>query len=109
MYLNIVGHHMNNGESLECYVKKRMSENIRKYFQEDISAEVIFLKDHNKFKTSILIKKGANAGKNNISGHAIADDIYTSFNMAMSKSLKQLKKKKSKAKNYKRKNSTTPI
>jgi len=100
MYLNIAGQHMHNGKSLERYVNIRMEQKVKKYFKDAVSVDVVFLKDHYKFQTSIVINDGTKHHQH-IQSKASADNVYKSFNMAMEKSMKQLRRCKNKIKSHK--------
>jgi ribosomal subunit interface protein len=100
MHLNIAGHHMHNGKSLERYVNVRMKQQVKKYFKNAVSADVVFLKDHYEFQTSIVINDGTKHHQH-IQSKASSTNVYKSFNMAMEKTMKQLRRCKNKLKQHK--------
>lgn len=100
MHLNIAGHHMHNGKSLEKYVNIRMRKQVQKYFKDAVSADVVFLKDHYNFHTTIVINDGTKHHQH-IQSQADADNVYKSFRLAMEKTMKQLRRCKSKIKKHK--------
>lgn len=98
MQLNISGHHMNNGNSLEEYAREKLDSNVNKFFADAISADVTFSKvEHNFIKTIIIINEGK--GKHHdVVSEASSEDAYKSFDEALHKVIVQLKKDKEKLK-----------
>ena len=101
MHLKISGHHMNNGKALEKYVSSKIRQHIKKYFKHAVSADVTFLKEHNQFNTSIIINEGVRHSQH-IQGHALADNAYKSFNLAMQRTATQLRRYKDRIKSERR-------
>jgi ribosomal subunit interface protein len=93
MYLNVTTHQMHNSKSLHDYVENKMKQNINKYCKDIVSINVTFKKTSGKFRTLILINNGM--GKQQInSSHAFSSSVYSSFNLAMDRVAKQLRRQK---------------
>ena len=99
MYLNLEGHNMNVGKTLEKYVTDRMNSQVKKNFRDAVSAEVIFQKSNSRFTTSISIKEGLR--HNHLIAQGVDMNIYKSFNMALQKITRQLRKFKTRSRNHK--------
>lgn len=96
--INISGQHIDVGQYLQEYVKGRLSETISKYFDHASSASVNFTKSGFEFVCDVLVNDGT--GRHTvIKSSANSDDIYSAFDVALSKISKQLRKYKSKLKN----------
>jgi ribosomal subunit interface protein len=102
MHIRISGHHMNNGASFSQFVENKISNLANKYFKNSVGADVVFLKENNKFKSSLIINNGTSHHQF-IKGNGSAYDVYESFNMALSKLEKQLSKTHSKICSHKNK------
>ena len=98
MQLNISGHHMNNGRSLEEYVAEKVQKNVNKYLKNAVNANVTFMKDNCGFKSLVTINKGEKKYQY-IKGEAQGENAYRSFNLAMEKVQKQLRRYKRKVVN----------
>jgi len=93
MYLNVTTHQMHNSKSLHNYVEGKMKQHISKYCKDIVSINVTFKKTSGQFRTLILINNGM--GNQHInSSHARSASVYSSFNLAMDKVAKQLRRQK---------------
>lgn len=100
MKILINGQHMSVGDSLQVYVKERINHVVYKYFVNPISATIHFSKQNFQFDTEILVNEGT--GRNIVlKSNASSDDVYTSFDIALSKLEKQLRRYKSKLNHHK--------
>lgn len=90
------------GIHLPDYVKEKVNKEILKYFDTTINANVFFSKDGNFFKTNIVVNDGSKRGII-IKSTAESDDIYNSFDLALTRITKQLRKHKGKMRNYRKK------
>jgi ribosomal subunit interface protein len=102
MHIRISGHHMNNGSSFSQFVENKISDVANKYFKKAVGADVVVLKENNKYKSSLIINNGTSHHQF-IKGNGCAYDVYESFNMALSKLEKQLSKTHSKLCSHKNK------
>ncbi len=95
MQIQISGQHMSVGMSLQEYVKNRLLEIVNKYFSDAPAAHVHFAKQSRDFICDIVVNEGTGRHVVIKSEH-ICDDVYSSFDVAVSKLEKQLRKYKSK-------------
>ncbi len=97
MQTSVSGQHIPIENSLQDYVKNRTGQIITKYFTNIISTNIHFSKHGVLFICDILVNDGT--GRHMLlKGNASSDDIYSSFDIAISKLEKQLRKYKSKLK-----------
>lgn len=95
--INISGQNIKVGQALQEYVTERMEEIITKYFDHAPGAHVNFTKRGFEYLCDIIISDGT--GRHTaIKSNAASDEVYASFEKALSKAAKQLRKYKSKLK-----------
>ena len=98
MEFSITGKHMKLGSSLEEYVEERINNSVKKLLCDIIRADVVFEKEHSFFKTTISLHEAHGIGL--IRSQEKSDDAYHSFDGALSKLEKQLRKHKDRIKNH---------
>ncbi len=99
MQVIVSGQGMSVGQSLQEYAKEKLAKHVTKYFEQIMSAQVMFHKHSVFFKANIIINDGM--GKHLlIKGEADSDDAYTSFDLALVKVEKQLRRYKNRIKNH---------
>jgi ribosomal subunit interface protein len=98
MEISIIGQHISLGSSLQDYVKLKVNEIAHKYFPHPIWTKVHFNKNGYQLHCDIIINEGT-GHHYSIKGDGISDDIYSSFDLAIVKIKKQLRKYKSKIQN----------
>lgn len=99
MQVKISGQQMSIGDSLTEYVDGKAKEVVQKYFDHAVSAYVHFVKQSYLYVCDIVVNEGT--GRNMIiKSSANCDDVYSSFDQAIAKIEKQLRKYKSKLKNH---------
>lgn len=97
MEIKISGQHISVGNSLKGYVEGRLQEMVTKYFEHAVSSNVHFVKDGHKIKCDVMVHEGT--GRHAITkSEALCDDIYSSFDIALAKCEKQLRRYKSRLK-----------
>ena len=99
MKVFISGKHLDIGDSLKEHIKESAEHNIIKFFEDAVSVHVIISKNHNVFKSDIIVNEGTGTGviiKTSNEDH----DAYKSFDSAMHKLARRLEKYKSKVKNH---------
>ena len=107
MHINITNPHITIKESLAVEIKEYVDKNVRKYFDNAISADINFRKQKNGICVTILVNEGIKYGIK-IKGDAEGVEVQECLHSAMDKVSKQLRRYKRKIKNYKRtKNNTT--
>lgn len=95
MQVAIAGQHIKLGASLQEHVRERSKEIVMRYFEHAPSAHVHFDKEGHFYKCDILVNEGADANVI-IKADGDSHDIYSSFDIALTKVEKRLRKYKSK-------------
>lgn len=97
MNVLVVGQHLTLTPALQDYVKDKMTETVSRYFEHATSASVHFTKDGRHVLCDMVVHEGS-GGHIVIKSEATSDEIYSSFDLALTKSEKRLRKYKSKLK-----------
>lgn len=100
MDIRVQGSNMEIGNSLTNHVKERLNDVVKKYFDTAVNADIFFAKDKNSFRVNIVVNEGVR--NINIRSNANSGDAYSSFENALEKVTKQLRRYKDKIKNYRR-------
>jgi len=95
MQISVSGQHISIGSSLQEYVQSRTTQVVKKYFANIISADIHFSKHTFQFLCSIIVNDGTSR-HTILKSNSTSDDIYSSFDTAIAKIEKQLRKYKSK-------------
>lgn len=97
MQILVSGQHISIGISLQEYVKQRIDAVVHKYFEDVPSSHINFSKQGHEFYCDIIVNDGT--GRNiTIKSKQHSDDVYSSFDITLSKIEIQLRKYKSKLK-----------
>ncbi len=99
MNIHVSGQHVSVGSSLIDYVKERANLTISKYFNNSPACNVKFSKEAHKFVCSLVVNDGMGRGVT-LKSRSSSDEVYNSFDKALAKTEKQLRKYKSKLNNY---------
>ena len=97
MVTKIAGKHMDVGESLQKYVHNRLDNGVKIELNDITQSQVIFSKHSYLYHTEIVIHD-AHVGLIRADGES--EDAYSSFDIALVKMEKQLRKYKSKIKKH---------
>lgn len=97
MQIAVSGQHITIGNTLQDYTKTRIQEVVQKYFENAISANIFFIKETFQFHCEIIVNDGTNKHVI-VKSNASSDEIYSAFDISISKLEKQLRKYKSKLK-----------
>lgn len=97
MHISISGQHLNTGESLQQYVTERVEQTVGKYFENAISANIHFTKQHNSYSCELIVNDGTKR-HDVVKSAAECDEVYSSFDNALVRLEKQLRKYKSRLK-----------
>lgn len=97
MQITISGKHMETGNALKDHVEDTLGAAVSKYFENAISADVIFSKNDHMFQCHISVNEGVKDGIV-ITSEDESDNVYTAFNGALHKAEKQLRRYKRKLK-----------
>ena len=99
MQVLVSGQHLSIGASLQEYVKDRITSAIKKYFDHAPTATVHFIKQNYEFLCDIIVNDGT--GRHTvIKSNAANNDVYSAFDIALSRIETQLRKYKSKLKDH---------
>ena len=100
MDIRVAGPNLDIGQSLNNYARNNLEKAVGKYFQNAISGDIRFTKNGQMFHTSIIINEGVKGRGITIKSDGEAGDVYVSFNEAMEKVIKQLRRYKERIKEY---------
>lgn len=100
MDIRVAGSNLDIGQSLNNYARNNLEKAVGKYFQNAISGDIRFTKNGQMFHTSIIINEGVKGRGITIKSDGEAGDVYVSFNEAMEKVIKQLRRYKERIKEY---------
>jgi len=90
MKIVVSGHHTDTGDSLRIYVEEHIKK-LSKFFDGEIEPRVLFEKEHNTYKSEIIIKdkKGNHA---ELVANGESEDIHRAFELALDKIAHQARK-----------------
>lgn len=97
MQIKITGKHLDTGEALRSYVEEALEASINKYFERGAETAIIFSKQGHMFNAdcSVHLDSGLH-----IKARGEGNDIYVSFDNALTKTEKQLRRYKRRLKNH---------
>jgi ribosomal subunit interface protein len=97
MEIQINGQHISIGNSLKAYAEERLDATVSRYFEHAVSSNVHFVKDGYRVKCDIKVHEGT--GRHALTkSEGLCDDIYSSFDIALAKCEKQLRRYRSRLK-----------
>lgn len=99
MIITVSGKQIKVGESLRSYVEDESTAAITKYFENAISADIFFSKEAHLFVTDIVVNDGTGT-QYNYKSQAKEESIYASFDKALDRMEKQLRRYKRKIKDH---------
>ena len=103
MKIQVSGTNMEIGQSLITHVEENLEKDVKKYFENAIDAQVHFSKEGSLLvKTIITIDEGIR-GSITIKSDATAGEAYGSFNEALTKAVKQLRRYKRRLVSFRKK------
>jgi ribosomal subunit interface protein len=98
MQIKVSGQHMELGDSFKTHIEESLKKNVKKFFEHAVNANVAMSKDrHHLFSTEIVVNEGTGNGVV-IKGNSQDADPYRSFDSAVEKIEKQLRRYKSRIK-----------
>ncbi len=98
MQIIITGQQINLGENLRDYAEKALDSAVSKYFEEAVSADIKVAKDGALIKTDITVRPASGTV---VHAAGTSADAYASFDDAVSKIARQLRKYKNKLVDHK--------
>jgi ribosomal subunit interface protein len=99
MKITVAGKQLKVGAALREYVEEHIEGAIKKYFENAISADVTFSKETHQFVTDIVVNEGT-GNQIYYKSQAKEDSIYASFDRAVDKMEKQLRRYKRRLKDH---------
>lgn len=97
MNIQISGQHLDLGESLQSYVKDKLHSAVSKYMDNAIGAQVVFRRNASVYHCVCSVHVGTGI---DMHAEAEATDVYGSFDMAVDRLAKQLRRDKRKRRNH---------
>ena len=92
MEISVKGKQIDVGDALRGHVETQLQSSVKKYFENALNSTVIFSKDGHGFRTEISVHAGRGMV---MQGGGSANDAYASFDSALSRISKQLRRYKS--------------
>ena len=99
MRIQVSGKQMDVGEALRVHVEERLQDAVGKYFDRPVDAAVTFSRDRHEFiaESSVHLPTGMT-----VQAKARADEVYASFEAAVDRMEKQLRRYKRRLKDHHR-------
>lgn len=91
MHVLITGKQIDVGEALRSHVEDRLSSGVAKYFDRAIEAHVVFSRQGPMFRADCSTHVGSGI---TVQSHGEADEIYASFDIAVDRIEKRLRRQK---------------
>lgn len=99
MQISVAGKGMDVGESLRTHVESKLEQGVSKYIDRVTSIQAIISKEAHRFRVDIHGNLGTHAGMV-VRSQAMGDDVYATFDGALEKIEKQLRRYKRKISNH---------
>ena len=99
MQISVSGKHLDVGAALQAYAEEELSAVISKYFENAISADVVFSKVRHLFRADVLVNEGTGTNAR-IRASAEEDDSYAAFDLAVARIGTQLRRYKSRIQDH---------
>ncbi len=99
MNILVSGKGVDIGDSLKTHVEHHVQETMEKYIDRVTSVHVVISKESHRFRADIHGNLGTHAGMV-VKAHALGDDVYATFDAALEKVGKQLRRYKRKITNH---------
>lgn len=97
MHIQVNGKQIDIGVALRQHVEERLADRVFKYFDRPVDSQVTFAKDGHEFRADCAVH--LNTGMNLLS-HGKSTDIYGSFDLAVDRLEKRLRRYKSRLKDH---------
>lgn len=97
MQVQVNGRHIKVGEALSEYVRDRLKSSVGKYFDRPLDAHVTFSRQARFYRSDCAVHAGHGI---NLQSHAEADDMQTSFELAIDRIEKRLRRYKRRLAKY---------
>jgi len=106
MQVQVSGHHLDVGDALRTHVTERLEQSVGKYFDKPINGHVIFTKEGFEYRADCSVH--LNSGMH-INTQGRATDPYASFDGAVDKLDKRLRRYKSRLKSHSKDKQALPV
>lgn len=97
MQVQVTGIHLDVGEALRTYVTEKLEASVRKYFDRPVDEHVTFTKDGHEFRADCSVHLSSGMTLN---AQGQSPDVYASFDNAVEKLEKRLRRYKRRLKNH---------
>ncbi len=97
MQIQISGKNIDTGEALRGHVETRLGDAVGKYFDRTVDAHVTFTKEGYAFRCDCQVHLSSGM---TLQAHAESADVYASFDSAMERMEKRLRRYKRRLKNH---------
>ncbi len=91
MDIQVNGKQIDIGESLRSYVVEKVSTGVHKYFEKPVDSQVTFSRDGHEFRADCSVHLGTGMV---LQAHSKSTDIYASFDSAVDRLEKRLRRYK---------------
>ncbi|KAB7742746.1 ribosome-associated translation inhibitor RaiA [Parvibaculum sedimenti] len=106
MQVQVSGHHLDVGDALRTHVTERLEQSVGKYFDKPINGHVIFTKEGSEYRADCSVH--LNSGMH-INTQGRSHDPYASFDGAVDKLDKRLRRYKSRLKSHAKDKQALPV
>jgi len=107
MQVSISGKGMDVGESLRAHIEHAAAVGVTKYLDRVNSVAVVVSRESHRFRVDLHGNLGTHAGMV-VRAHAVGDDVYATFDSALEKVEKQLRRYKRRITNHHKKEDAAP-
>jgi ribosomal subunit interface protein len=97
MQVQVSGKQIDIGDALHTHVEERLQAIVAKYFDHAIDASVVFAREAHLFGADCSVHVGSGIS---VQGHGEATEIYASFDVALTRIEKQLRRSKRRRRNH---------
>ncbi len=108
MQISISGKGMDVGESLRAHVEQGVAHGVTKYLDRVNNVHVVVSKEAYQVRADIHANLGTHSGMV-VRSHAVGDDIYATFDSALEKTEKQLRRYKRRITNHHKNDNVVPM
>ena len=97
MQLSVKGKQIDIGAALKSHIESSLENTVDKYFENPQEGSVVISKEGQSFRSDISLHVGRGIL---LQSHALSDDPYVSFDNALARLAKQLRRYKSRLRNH---------
>lgn len=97
MQLSITGKQIDIGSALRTYVQDKVSQSVGKYFDRSVDGAVTFARDGHEYRADCMVHLASGL---HLQAQGRSTDIYASFDMAMDRMEKRLRRYKGRIRDH---------